>query len=290
MDDMIGRTWAEWEESLADSDAAFGESEAEYADYRETVGRETPDLRLEHDIKSECSGVYETELVRCDWCGVAFKLCHLRHHVQLRHPEMPEMKYTPPTPTFDVTSMHRGTIKKEPTMASSRPTATTTTTSTSNDQFNNNLKVKKRAASPTTTTSTTAPTGGNESNKRVKKEKDERNSIFFSRRENPVVIFGQCDSEEGEEALETTTQHRNYINHYMPLAYPRYGCYVDKNAKMHAYSSASRNLNQKLQLLQSPILQEPNEFDSGSSPMTPLSQPSPNLPPRKLATHVRVQH
>merc|ERR1711892_237062 len=143
MDDMIGRTWAEWEESLADSDAAFGESEAEYADYRETVGRETPDLRLEHDIKSECSGVYETELVRCDWCGVAFKLCHLRHHVQLRHPEMPEMKYTPPTPTFDVTSMHRGTIKKEPTMASSRPTATTTTTSTSNDQFNNNLKVKK---------------------------------------------------------------------------------------------------------------------------------------------------
>ena len=49
--------------------------------------------------------MYETELVRCDWCGVAFKLCHLRHHVQLRHPEMPEMKYTPPTPTFDVTRL-----------------------------------------------------------------------------------------------------------------------------------------------------------------------------------------
>ena len=71
--------------------------------------------------------------------------------------------------------------------------------------------------------------------------------------------------------------------------------------------SASRNLNQKLQLLQSPIIQgisaenwkkilntiigmEQAEFE-GSSPMTPLSQPSPNLPPKlnKLA-HVRVQH
>ena len=38
--------------------------------------------------------------------------------------------------------MHRGTIKKEPTMVLSRPTATTTTTSTSNDQFNNNLVSK----------------------------------------------------------------------------------------------------------------------------------------------------
>ena len=52
---MIGRTWAEWEDSLdaTDSDDAFHAVEAEYADYRETVGRETPDLRLEPDIKSE---------------------------------------------------------------------------------------------------------------------------------------------------------------------------------------------------------------------------------------------
>lgn len=55
MDRMIGRTWAEWEDSLdaTDSDDAFHAVEAEYADYRETVGRETPDLRLEPDIKSE---------------------------------------------------------------------------------------------------------------------------------------------------------------------------------------------------------------------------------------------
>lgn len=262
---MIGRTWAEWEESLS----VECESEEDYANYRATVGKETPDLRLEADIKSECGGGYETELVRCDWCNLAFKICHLRAHVLTRHPEMPEIKYTPP---------ETSTIQKVKKEALLRP----------NDQFNNNTLVKKRSNSPIV--SETPTTTSQPSTKRIKKEKDERTSIFFSRRENPVVIFGECDEDDKIDVVEP---HRSYINHYMkPIAYPRYGCYVDKNAKMHAYSSASRNLNQKLQLLQSPILQgmEQTEFE-GSSPMTPLSQPSPNLPPKlnKLA-HVRVQH
>lgn len=49
---MIGRSWAEWEESIEDSDLD-NQAEIDYADYRATVGRETPDLILENDIKSE---------------------------------------------------------------------------------------------------------------------------------------------------------------------------------------------------------------------------------------------
>ena len=54
MDRMIGRSWAEWEESIEDSDLD-NQAEIDYADYRATVGRETPDLILENDIKSEVS-------------------------------------------------------------------------------------------------------------------------------------------------------------------------------------------------------------------------------------------
>ena len=51
---MIGRSWAEWEESIEDSDLD-NQAESDYADYRATVRRETPDLLLENDIKSEVS-------------------------------------------------------------------------------------------------------------------------------------------------------------------------------------------------------------------------------------------
>jgi len=147
------------------------------------------------------------------------------------------------------------------------------------------IQVKKRSLS---NSSASSPI---ESVKRPKK--DEERSFFFQRRENPTVIFARSDSDDASENDEDTTAHSglNYINRIIrPLAYPRYGCYTEKNAKMHTYSSASRHLNQKLNLLQTnSIVQglEGNEFE-GSSPMTPLSQPSPKL--KVVTSHVRVQH
>ena len=44
---------------------------------------------------------------------------------------------------------------------------------------------------------------------------------------------------DASENDEDTTTHSglNYINRIIrPLAYPRYGCYTEKNAKMHTYS------------------------------------------------------
>jgi hypothetical protein len=150
-------------------------------------------------------------------------------------------------------------------------------------------------------------TGGGPEVKRPKKS-DETGSIFFSRRENPAVIFGEDDTsgEEEEQKGETgshdhqtgsgiglaqsrVTSGLNFINRMIkPLSYPRYGCYPDKHSKIHTYSSASRHLNQKLNLLHSNALAQGIEELEGSSPMTPLSQPSPKL--KVSAAHVRVQH
>ena len=56
---LIGRTWAEWEESvggLGDDSA-----EEEYLAYRRTVAKETPLLMLEADVKSEV-GIFRKPL------------------------------------------------------------------------------------------------------------------------------------------------------------------------------------------------------------------------------------
>ena len=47
---MIGKSWLEWENDLPnDSDSA----EEEFLEYRQTVKKETPQLTIDHDIKSE---------------------------------------------------------------------------------------------------------------------------------------------------------------------------------------------------------------------------------------------
>ena len=49
---MIGKSWLEWENDLPnDSDSA----EEEFREYRQTVKKETPQLTVDHDIKSEVS-------------------------------------------------------------------------------------------------------------------------------------------------------------------------------------------------------------------------------------------
>ena len=49
---MIGKSWLEWENDLPnDSDSA----EEEFREYRQTVKKETPQLTADHDIKSEVS-------------------------------------------------------------------------------------------------------------------------------------------------------------------------------------------------------------------------------------------
>jgi len=266
---MIGKSWLEWENDLPnDSDS----TEEEFLEYRQTVAKETPQLTIDQDIKSECGGGYvQTQLMECPFCKKVFKVCHIRDHMIRRHPDTKIKNEPPSNLSMSLPSGSKGGIKKEYI------------------GLNNNAMVKKRSLS-----SASSPI---ESVKRPKK--DEERSFFFQRRENPTVIFARSDSDDASETDDdtttttTTTTHSglNYINRIIrPLAYPRYGCYSEKNAKMHSYSSASRHLNQKLNLLQTnSIVQglEGNEFE-GSSPMTPLSQPSPKL--KVVTSHVRVQH
>ena len=47
---MIGKSWLEWENDLPnDSDS----TEEEFLEYRQTVAKETPQLTIDQDIKSE---------------------------------------------------------------------------------------------------------------------------------------------------------------------------------------------------------------------------------------------
>jgi len=263
---MIGKSWLEWGNDLPnDSDSA----EEEFLEYRQTVKKETPQLTIDHDIKSECGGGYvQTQLMECPMCKKVFKVCHIRDHMIRRHPDTKVKTEPPSNPSMSLPSGSKEVKVKKEYIG-----------------LNNNAMVKKRSLS---NSSASSPI---ESVKRPKK--DEERSFFFQRRENPTVIFARSDSDDASENDEDTTTHSglNYINRIIrPLAYPRYGCYTEKNAKMHTYSSASRHLNQKLNLLQTnSIVQglEGNEFE-GSSPMTPLSQPSPKL--KVVTSHVRVQH
>ena len=60
---MIGKSWLEWENDLPnDSDSA----EEEFLEYRQTVKKETPQLTIDHDIKSEVCP--EISGRHCLWC------------------------------------------------------------------------------------------------------------------------------------------------------------------------------------------------------------------------------
>jgi len=113
-------------------------------------------------------------------------------------------------------------------------------------------------------------------------------SIFFNRAP-PVVIYGEISSDESDhedvKKFNPEGVKLTYINRLVqPMAYPRYGCLSDvtKGSKVIPFSSAARQLNQQLSLINpsGPVLTglEGPEFE-GSSPMTPLSQPSPKLKP-----------
>ena len=58
---LIGRTWAEWEESVS-SGVGDDQAEEEYAAYRRTVAKETPLLMLEPDVKSEVGSIEKDPL------------------------------------------------------------------------------------------------------------------------------------------------------------------------------------------------------------------------------------
>lgn len=280
-------TWAEWE--ILTSKAEIGNQsetdsiEEDYRGYRNQVNKETPHLTLDDDIKSECGRGYDTRLIKCDWCNKAFKICHLRKHIQTKHPDKvikKEFVHKMSVSNESEKNVRSPKIKEEYVGLNNNATST---------------MVKKRSSSSSPITSSNV---GHVPEVKRPKKSDETGSIFFSKRENPAVIFGEIDDDSGEDEHEkfvdaqesgiVRTAGINYINRIIkPLAYPRYGCYSDKHSKIHTYSSASRHLNQKLNLLHTNAIVQGMEELEGSSPMTPLSQPSPKL---KVASHVRVQH
>merc|ERR1712110_425264 len=87
-------TWSEWEDLIESRDSSNSANQIEsdqieedYDSYRIQVNKETPNLTLDDDIKSECGRGYDTRLIKCDWCNKAFKICHLRKHIQTKHPD-----------------------------------------------------------------------------------------------------------------------------------------------------------------------------------------------------------
>jgi len=159
---MIGKSWLEWENDLPnDSDS----TEEEFLEYRQTVAKETPQLTIDQDIKSECGGGYvQTQLMECPLCKKVFKVCHIRDHMIRRHPDTKVKTEPPSNLSMSLPSGSKEVkIKKEYI------------------GLNNNAMVKKRSLS-----SASSPI---ESVKRPKK--DEERSFFFQRRENPTVIFAR---------------------------------------------------------------------------------------------------
>lgn len=271
---FVGRSWVEWSNST-------DQSRDQARDHAlEVISRETPHLQIDRDIAQTQSG-RGSLLGKCAICRQVVKLCALRRHVQVNHPDRVSVKTEPaPQSPVIVTSPAKAEIKQEP-------------------NINNNAKPAKAKKRPNQN-GTAA-----EKKKRIKPEdptlrKESRSdrSIFFNR-SNPVVIYGEVGSSEESDVEEekyklVATDGLNYINRLVqPMAFPRYGCYSDisKGSKVLPFSSAARQLNQQLSLISQsgPVLpgMEGPEFE-GSSPMTPLSQPSPKLKP--VLSQVRVQH
>ena len=73
---MIGKSWLEWENDLPDdSDSA----EEEFLEYRQTVKKETPQLTIDHDIKSEVRYDHIHFSQICPLCGSGSAWRTVRH-------------------------------------------------------------------------------------------------------------------------------------------------------------------------------------------------------------------
>jgi hypothetical protein len=296
-DNFLGQSWHDWA-AHSEIHGHTQRTDKQKDAAQELVDRETPHLTMEKDIAISQSG-FGCLLAKCEYCRQVVKVSCLRRHVQTNHPEennksvKTEIKCDIKTDKLNTHSLpiatvilNKADIKQEP-------------------NINNNSKLSKAKKRQ-------APTSGpiNEKiKKRLKSDevgtarKESRTSdrsIFFNR-PNPVVIYGDVGSSEESDADESQKYHKDidhsgitYINRLVqPMAFPRYGCYSDitKGSKVLPFSSAARQLNQQLSLISpsGPVLpgMEGPDFE-GSSPMTPLSQPSPKLKP--VLSQVRVQH